>query len=155
MIFSICVLGGVIVLMIILLVAPETVNNILRSRIEVEARTRLKEPESPHFAAIMIFLVGCAFFFEIGRGRSGPQLDRIELLSSCTAALFLLFVGISGCYFPIRFMRTFVARLREVPVTSLDNRSLKKIEMCGRTLGACFLLGASFVTYQVFASLMN
>ena len=153
MIFSACVFGGLIVLMIILLVAPEAVNGILRSRID--ARARLEEPESPHFAVIMIFLVGCAFFFEIGRGRSGPQFGRLEFLSSCTAALFLALVGVFGCYFPIRFMRIFVARLQKIPVTSLDGRSLKKIEVCGRILGACFLLGASSITHQVFASLMN
>jgi hypothetical protein len=143
----ILVLGGLILLMIFFLVDPGAINDTMQFRID--PRIRSAPPRYPHFAVILIFLLGSALFYEADRGTVALHIGHFEFITNCVAALFLALVGAFGCYFPLQFMRFFVRGLRDAPTSSLDNRASKLIEASGKVFGALFLLGSSFVTHLI------
>ena len=147
---TIFIFVSLIALMVFLLVAPDVMNDVMRSQIDPSLRP--PPPKYPHFPVIMIFLLGIGLFYQSGRGNAAPHFGQVQFFTNVAAALVLALIGVAACYSPIRFMKAMVTPLKGVPTRQLDERAQRIVEASGRIVGALFLIASSFVTHLVVAA---
>jgi hypothetical protein len=140
------ILAIVVLLMVGVLLAPTTANNILHFRVP----TGLRPPASRliFVPVISVFLFGTFMFDSMMSSVSKSSLlpaDLVQHYLSLIVGVFLLLFGSLACLWPLRFMRMCVPRLRAVDEGSIDEQEMSALARVARGFGIIFLLGAAFL----------
>jgi hypothetical protein len=141
---------GLLVFMVCVLMAPVTVNDIMRWRIRAGARS--SPPHFPYIPVIVIFFAGIGLFNEIGfkwPAKTLPYFDLFQFYAALFSVIWLAITGVIACFWPMQIMRIFIQPLRKVQESAVDSRAKTKIVLVAKAFGVIFLLASSFVVHQL------
>ena len=137
----------VVALMILVLLAPEAAQDLLRSRIPEHVRGDPHRFGMRLVPSVAIFVFGFAMFQGWDRllQRVPSHLsDPLQSKLAFAGGAFLLALGLCGCLWPVQLMERAVPSLRG-KIAKLDPNSARKVTLVGKVFGAMFLLGSVYI----------
>jgi hypothetical protein len=137
----------VLLLMVLVLLAPETTLELLMPRVPREARPDPDRIGMRLVPSAGIFVFGFALFqgWDTYLKRVPLHLSEgLQAKLTLGAGLFFLLLGLFACLWPARFMERTVEQLRG-KVGALDSSSLAKLTRVGKGFGALLLLASAYI----------
>ena len=134
----------VVTWMILVLLAPEAVENIQLRRIPKEAREDPNRFGMRLVPTVGIFIFGFPMFYGWDRILNSPTrhiLDPFEARMALAGCAFLVAVGLCGCLWPVLLMERSVPALKG-RFTALQPKDAKKVTLVGKVFGVIFLLAS-------------
>ncbi len=142
----------IVVLMVLVLLAPETTQELMLSRIPREARPDPHRMGMSLVPSLGIFVFGFALFQGWDRYlklATSHLFDPLQARLAIGAGLFFLALGICGCIWPMLFMERFVPQLRN-RTANLEPRSAAKAILVGKGFGVILLLASAYILRRGF-----